>query len=464
MSELTLTEGSVFAGRYKVVRCMAMGGMGAVYEVLHIETDRRRALKVMLPHVVANEELRGRFRQEARVAAHVESEFIVDVFDAGVDDTTQMPFLVMELLRGEELGKRLQRVGRFHPKDVIAYLQQTAFALDKTHRASIVHRDLKPENLFLTDREDGQPRVKVLDFGIAKIIAEAGTSENATRSLGTPLYMAPEQFRASGVSAATDIYSLGMVAFTFLVGSPYWLEESRTEGSVFAFAMISIHGPPEAASVRARRRGVELPPAFDAWFAQMTAVQPSARFASAGGAIQAMAEALGYPLAPPTDSRSGAQPPVTSVVGQSGPFPQSNTSSDAAVTKPPAPSGGRKTRVALGVGMLVLVVSASAFLVTQGSSSAGAHGTSLPTAEATVAALSPKETVSSVQVSPSASAVQIAAAPSPSAPTAAPTVSAPAAASAAPVAGGTRPGAPGSGPKPGASSKPAATAKIYSQD
>src|SRR4051794_16395876 len=101
-----LQEGTIFAGRYQIVRCIALGGMGAVYEVVHLETEGRRALKVMLPHILQKEELRERFKREARVAAQIDSEFIVDVFDAGVDEATGMPFLVMELLRGEEIGKR----------------------------------------------------------------------------------------------------------------------------------------------------------------------------------------------------------------------------------------------------------------------------------------------------------------------------------------------------------------------
>src|SRR5580704_5559526 len=104
-----LAVGTLFASRYRVVRRIATGGMGAVYEVIHLETERRRALKVMLPHILESEELRERFQREAKVAAHVESEFIVDVFDAGFDEETQMPFLVMELLRGEELSKRVKR-------------------------------------------------------------------------------------------------------------------------------------------------------------------------------------------------------------------------------------------------------------------------------------------------------------------------------------------------------------------
>jgi serine/threonine protein kinase len=144
MSLISLAEGSVFAGRYRIVRSIAQGGMGAVYEVVHTETQRRRALKVMLPNMLQSQDMRDRFRQEACVTANIESDYIVDVLDAGIDEKTQMPFLVMELLRGEELDKRLKREGRLDPREAVTYLHHVALALDKTHRASIVHRDLKP--------------------------------------------------------------------------------------------------------------------------------------------------------------------------------------------------------------------------------------------------------------------------------------------------------------------------------
>lgn len=294
MSVTSLVEGSVFADRYRIVRCIAAGGMGAVYEVMHLETNRRRALKVMHPHFLQSDELRDRFRQEARVAADIESEFIVDVFDAGVDAATQMPFLVMELLRGDELGRLLRERGPFAPAEVVTYLHQAALALDKTHRAHIVHRDLKPENLFLTHREDGAPRIKVLDFGIAKVVAESGTQANATRSLGTPLYMAPEQFRQGHkVLPATDLYALAMVAYTLLVGKAYWNDEAQgCGGNVFAFANAVMNGPMEHPTARARRSGVMLPPAFDVWFAKAAAFMPEDRFPSASAMVAGLAEAL----------------------------------------------------------------------------------------------------------------------------------------------------------------------------
>lgn len=292
-----IADGSIFAGRYQVVRCIARGGMGAIYEVIHLETQRRRALKVILPEVLQSAELRERFRQEARVAAQVDSEHIVDVFDAGVDESRKMPFLVMELLKGEELGVRLERMGKFEPSDVVMYLRQTALALDKTHAANIVHRDLKPENLYLTQRDDGQPRIKVLDFGIAKVLADGATRSQATRSIGTPLYMGPEQFSAgSHVSPATDIYALGMIAYTLLVGAPYFLDEAEQAGNMFAFAGVVIAGPKELASVRARRRGISLPPAFDAWFSQVTSLDPKRRPQRATQAIDQLANALGVDI------------------------------------------------------------------------------------------------------------------------------------------------------------------------
>jgi serine/threonine-protein kinase len=296
MGGLVLNEEELFAGRYRILRSIAIGGMGAVYEVIHLETERRRALKVMLPHLAESEALRERFRREARVAAQIDSAFIVDVFDAGIDEPTGIPFLVMELLRGEELGKRIKRAGRLDAGEALVYLWQTALALDKTHRVNIVHRDLKPENLFLAEQDDGPPKIKVLDFGIAKFVAEGSTHGAATQSVGTPLYMAPEQCRTgSPVWPATDIFALAMISYTLLVGVPYWREEQSAGGNVFAFLATVMTGPQEPATARARRRGVVLPEAYDAWFATATAPDPKSRFSTATSAISALADALGLP-------------------------------------------------------------------------------------------------------------------------------------------------------------------------
>ncbi len=291
-----LVVGSLFAGRYRIVRRIAVGGMGAVYEVIHLETERRRALKIMHAHLFQSDELRDRFKREAKVAAQIDSEFIVDVFDAGIDETTGIPFLVMELLRGEELGERLKREGRLVPAEVLTYLHQIALALDKTHEAAIVHRDLKPANIFLTERAEGGVRVKILDFGIAKIVAEGATTGGATQSLGTPLYMAPEQFNPSmRLTPAADIFALGMMTYTLLVGAPYWADEARA-GSLYALIAMAIQGPKEAATKRAARHGVALPPEFDNWFGRITAHAVTDRFPTAMAAVQSLADVLRLPF------------------------------------------------------------------------------------------------------------------------------------------------------------------------
>ncbi|MBK9264209.1 MAG: protein kinase [Polyangiaceae bacterium] len=299
-----LTAGDVFAERYRIERRLAAGGMGAVYEVVHLETNRRRALKVLHNKFLENDSLRSRFRQEARVAAEIESEYIVDVFDAGIDTTTGMPFLVMELLRGEDVRKRVRRDGPLPAEDALRFLYETSLALEKTHQANIVHRDLKPDNLFLCEREHGPPRIKVLDFGIAKIVADGTIQTQVTQSLGTPMYMAPEQFSmGSTVSPATDIYALGLIAYTMLAGKPYWTLESKKARSPIAFALHAAKGPAESPKARAARLGVELPEAFDAWFFRATAEEPTERFPSALAAVAELAEVLGVPL--PHESSRG---------------------------------------------------------------------------------------------------------------------------------------------------------------
>ncbi|HEX4340105.1 MAG TPA: serine/threonine-protein kinase [Polyangiaceae bacterium] len=301
MASAALQEGDVFAGRYRIVRELASGGMGAVYEVVHNVTERRCALKVMLSHTVEREQLRKRFMQESRLAAQIGSEYIVDVLDAGVDEDTKAPYLVMELLEGEDLGQRLLRQGALGRDETVGYLWHVALALDRTHQAGIVHRDLKASNLFVTRREDGTALVKVLDFGVAKVLTMERSGEHRTQTVGTPIYMAPEQFRAEGrISPATDIYALGMLAYTLLVGVHYWTREHERCENPFAFASIAVHGPQDNPSARALGENVTLPPAFDDWFFRATSRWPQDRFASATAAVSELALALGVevPVAP----------------------------------------------------------------------------------------------------------------------------------------------------------------------
>lgn len=288
-----LAPGSVFYGRYRIVKRLAAGGMGAVYEVLDEKTDKRRALKVMLPRALEDSDFRARFQREAKVTGAIESDHVVLVSDAGIDDATGAPFLVMELLSGEELAMVVDRTGALPTAEALTYLFQAARGLDKTHAAGIVHRDLKPENLFLTHADDGSPRIKILDFGIAKVLEPGGSK--ATRALGTPMYMAPEQMRGAGVGAQTDIYALGHIAYTLLAGEPYWAEEEQeANDALLVFLQKVANGAQESAVARAlRRQNVSLPQGFDAWFLEATALDPAQRFPRATVAIAALAQVLG---------------------------------------------------------------------------------------------------------------------------------------------------------------------------
>ena len=289
-----LAPGALFNDRYQIVRRMSEGGMGAVFEAIHLDTRRRRALKLMRPELLADAGARARFKLEAQVAAEIESEHIVEVVDAGIDPSTGAPFIVMELLRGEDLGSALARRGRLPPVDVVDVLAQAARALDRTHAAGIVHRDLKPENLFLAQREDGTTRVKVLDFGIAKVVEDSRHHTHATASIGTPVFMAPEQISGARIGPSADVYALGHIAFALLCGSAYWDVEASA-GNVYSLLVKVGAGAPEPALARAAALGVALPGAFEAWFARATALSPDDRFMTAGEAVIDLAKALSVP-------------------------------------------------------------------------------------------------------------------------------------------------------------------------
>ncbi len=284
---------SLFARRYEVVRCISTGGMGAVYEVIHLDTKRRRALKVMLPNLLVDDEMRRRFALEAVITANVSSEHLIEVFDAGIEADSGCPFLAMELLDGQDLGKQLAAHGPLSLAEVVELLRQAARALDRTHAAGIVHRDLKPENLFVTRRDDGSPKIKILDFGIAKLLATQGGP--STRALGTPLFMAPEQVddTLAPVGPTADLYAVAQIAFAMLVGTPYFSEDAKRSDNILGVLLAVAKGTSEPASARAEKRGVSMPAGFDAWFARATAREPSDRWQSARELIDALAVVSG---------------------------------------------------------------------------------------------------------------------------------------------------------------------------
>ncbi len=205
---------------YRVQFELGSGGLGTVYAAEHALIGRRAALKVLSPAVAHDEAMVARFLAEARAVNAIRHPNIVDVTDYG--QANGHFFIVMELLEGETLGQRLEKVGRLEVRPAQAALLQVASAVGAAHQRGIVHRDLKPENIFLTAYADYPDFVKVLDFGIAKLMhtEASGLKTSPGLIMGTPAYMSPEQcLGASDLDHRSDIYSLGVVAYRMLTGS-----------------------------------------------------------------------------------------------------------------------------------------------------------------------------------------------------------------------------------------------------
>ncbi len=223
-----LESGATIAGRYRIERVIGKGGFGVVYRATHVQLGRSVALKVLLPNYSDNDELVMRFIQEARSAAAIGHPGIVEVFDLGQDEGRA--FLAMEMLDGEELAERITREHPLSEATVAHIGAEIADAIAAAHDHGIVHRDLKPENVFLTRRGRSEV-VKILDFGIAKLLH--GASGNITKTgqlFGTPRYMAPEQFRgAAELDHRADIYAIGTILFQALTNQLPFDAESYPE-------------------------------------------------------------------------------------------------------------------------------------------------------------------------------------------------------------------------------------------
>ena len=215
---MAIEVGTLFRGRYRIAEEIGMGGMGQVFRALDVEADRPCALKVLRSDLELDAEMRKRFSREANIAKRLRHEHVADVFDAGVDETTNVPFIVFELLEGKELGWMAAERGPLPPEEVSLYLWQTAKALEEAHRQGIVHRDLKPANIMFR----GDDSLALADFGISKKIRGQVTMTTIGQVLGTPHYMSPEQGEGFPVDHRTDLYSAGVMLFELLSGEkPY---------------------------------------------------------------------------------------------------------------------------------------------------------------------------------------------------------------------------------------------------
>lgn len=278
-----------------MIRRVGSGGMGAVYEAEQLSTRKHRALKVLTNRFGSDDKAQARFVREATVGAEIHSDHVVDVIGAGIDETTGLPWLAMELLDGMDLKRLTDARGFMEPAHVHAVFTQLGHGLAAAHAAGVVHRDLKPENVFVSRsrRADAPYLVKILDFGISKITHEAVVSTD-TATIGSPMWMAPEQINAEPVSGRTDVWALGLLGFWAVSGRVYWKAaygQRVTVQALFAEQLFADLVPP---SVRAQAYGVaeRIPAGFDDWFGQCVARDPNARFTDAGAAMVALGAVL----------------------------------------------------------------------------------------------------------------------------------------------------------------------------
>jgi serine/threonine protein kinase len=217
---------------YEVVSLLGEGGMGTVYLALHPIMGRKAAVKVLKPELARDESLVTRFFNEARAANAIRHPNIIDIIDVGILPEDNVPYMLMEFLEGESLATRLERTRPLDTAQAVEVAAQTASALSAAHGKGIVHRDLKPDNLFLVPDEmvGAGERVKVLDFGIAKLRDDLRGSSMKTRTgaiMGTAAYMSPEQCQGliERIDHRTDIYALGIILYEMLCGAPPFLSE-----------------------------------------------------------------------------------------------------------------------------------------------------------------------------------------------------------------------------------------------
>jgi serine/threonine protein kinase len=325
--------GEVLAGKYRVDRILGVGGMGIVVAATHLQLDQQVALKFMLPEALRLPMLVERFAREARAAVRLRSDHVARVLDVGTLESGS-PFMVMEYLRGSDLGSLIEGRGAVPVDRAVDFVLQACDAVAEAHSLGIIHRDLKPRNLFLTERNDGRALVKVLDFGIAKQKAAVDdlALTKTTEVMGSPNYMSPEQLRASKLAdERSDIWALGVILYELLTGVLPFAAESVTQ----LIAMVLTEQP---RPLRGLRSGV--PSQLVEVVERCLRKDPAARFASIAGLAAAL-----EPFAP-EDSR-GLAKRIARIAAGSRPSP-TQPASRHLVRAPSGTTGSSWTRTESG--------------------------------------------------------------------------------------------------------------------
>ncbi len=361
-------------GNYRALSLLGEGGMGAVYLAEHPEIGRKVAVKVLRVELGRDPQLLQRFLNEARAANAIRHPGIIEILDAG-STMAGVPYLVMELLEGESLAARIDRLGRLSLGEALEIGYQTASALEAAHRKGIVHRDLKPDNLFLVadPADPSRERVKVLDFGIAKLQQtpfDGGPLKTRTGTLmGTPVYMSPEQCLGNReVDHRTDVYALGVILFEMLCGKPPFYSDGFGD-------LVNLHLNAPPPSPRAAR--ADLPEAVDALLLRALAKRPADRFSSMAelqGALRAAAPTgtevrgvssprLPATLPPRRAELAGAPTVGLATPGATGPERGGTTFSESAAERPRRDPRRSPLRPVILAGVAMAAVAASLLLM-----------------------------------------------------------------------------------------------------
>jgi eukaryotic-like serine/threonine-protein kinase len=283
--------GAILDGKFRIDGLLGTGGMAMVLAATHLQLEQRVAIKLLLPTAVENPDVVARFLLEGRCASRIRSEHVVRVLDVGMDG--DRPYLVMEYLDGMDLNALLVEKGPLPTTLAVDYLLQACEAIAEAHAGGMIHRDLKPANLFLTHRADGASCVKVLDFGISKLLQPhssvvIGHETSPLLIMGTPHYMSPEQMQsAKSVDQRSDLWSLGAIFHELVVGKPPFQGESIT--SLCAAILMA---PPPALSSELG----DVPPALGAVVRRCLEKRPAERFANVAELASALAP-FGSPAA-----------------------------------------------------------------------------------------------------------------------------------------------------------------------